>query len=166
VRSLPANNDNGLRVLLSSTASDSHTWNLVYLSLLLEEHGHTVHNLGACTPDDRLIGECRDHTPDLVVLSTVNGHGYQDGARIARLFAELPQAPRPALVIGGKLGLAGPEPERRNALLAAGFTAVFDGAEDDIERFLALADSLRTPAASLVPLAPAAPAAPAAPVTA
>ena len=137
-------------------------WNLIYLALLLEEHGHTVHNLGACTPDGRLARECRDHTPDLVVLSTVNGHGYQDGERIARMFADLPQPHRPPLVIGGKLGIAGPDPERRQALLAAGFTAVFDGAEDDIERFLAFADSLRTRAASEAPAGPAAPVSPSA----
>ncbi|MEU7137060.1 cobalamin-dependent protein [Streptomyces sp. NPDC046261] len=118
----------GLRVLVSSVSSDSHTWNLVYLQLLLEEMGHQVHNVGACVPDDLLIRECRRHRPDLVVVSSVNGHGFLDGRRLVtrlRREADLAQLP---VVIGGKLGTEGAAvgtygPE----LLAAGFTAVFEG---------------------------------------
>ncbi|MGW7413543.1 cobalamin-dependent protein, partial [Streptomyces sp. NPDC054863] len=57
------------RVLVSSVSSDSHTWNLVYLQLVLEELGHEVRNIGACVPDDLLLEECLAHRPALVVIS-------------------------------------------------------------------------------------------------
>ncbi|MBT2406684.1 MULTISPECIES: cobalamin B12-binding domain-containing protein [unclassified Streptomyces] len=112
-------------ILLAGTTSDSHTWNLVYLQLLLEELGHRVHNLGPCVTDDLLTGACAAEGPDLVVLSSVNGHGYRDGLSAVRAVRAagltLP------VVIGGKLGVAGAvDPERRGRLLDAGCDAVFD----------------------------------------
>ncbi|MEU5693385.1 cobalamin-dependent protein [Actinosynnema sp. NPDC020468] len=130
-----------MNIVLSSTASDSHTWNLVYLHLLLEEAGHRVVNLGACVPPDLLARSCVDAPPDLVVLSTVNGHGHHDGPRsLAAVRAErvLDHVP---VVIGGKLGTTGHEPERADALRAAGFTDVFDDA-GAVSRFTAFLSSL------------------------
>lgn len=119
----------GLHVLVTSVASDSHTWNLVYLQLLLEEEGHRVTNLGACVPDELLVAECARLRPDLVVVSSVNGHGAGDGIpAVAALRAHPDLAGLPA-VIGGKLGIDGPGGVSCTApLLAAGFDAVF---EDD-----------------------------------
>ncbi|MER7110112.1 cobalamin B12-binding domain-containing protein [Streptomyces sp. NPDC000229] len=116
------------RALVSSVSSDSHTWNLVYLQLVLEELGHEVHNVGACVPDELLVEECRRHHPDIVVVSSVNGHGFLDGRRlIARLRREPDLAGLP-VVIGGKLGTDGAaEGTYGPSLLAAGFTAVFEG---------------------------------------
>ncbi len=115
----------GRRVLLSSVSSDSHTWNLVFLQLLLEEHGHVVTNLGACVPDDLIIDHCRADPPDLLVISTVNGHGHADGRRlITRLRAE-PALRSLPVVIGGKLGVAGADLDEAGGLVAAGFDAVF-----------------------------------------
>lgn len=113
-------------VLLSGTASDSHTWNLVYLQLLLEEEGYRVVNLGACVPPVLLADECEAEQPDLVVLSTVNGHGYQDGPRALAEVRSRPGLASVPVVIGGKLGTGGPEPVQADALRAAGFTEVFD----------------------------------------
>jgi methylaspartate mutase sigma subunit len=112
-------------------ACDAHTWNLVYLQLLIEELGFHVVNLGACVPDELLAAQCRVWRPLLVVLSSVNGHGYQDGLRVIdRLRADRDLASVP-VVIGGKLGLTGGErPERVEALLRAGFDAVFDDRAD------------------------------------
>ncbi|MFE2250940.1 cobalamin B12-binding domain-containing protein [Streptomyces lavendulae] len=117
-----------MHILLSGTASDSHTWNLVYLQLFLEELGHRVHNLGPCVPDGLLTGACAADgpgRPDLVVVSSVNGHGYRDGLgavqALRRAGVTLP------VVIGGKLGVAGvPDPRQRRRLLDAGCDAVFD----------------------------------------
>lgn len=113
-------------VLLSSVSSDSHTWNLVFLQLLLEETGHEVRNLGACVPDDLLVAECLAHRPDVLVISTVNGHGHVDGRRlITRLRAEPDLAGLPS-VIGGKLGVAGAgDTDLAAELAGAGFDAVF-----------------------------------------
>ncbi|MFD8589761.1 cobalamin B12-binding domain-containing protein [Streptomyces sp. NPDC059637] len=128
------------RVLVSSVSSDSHTWNLVFLQLLLEELGHTVTNIGACVPDDLLIAECRRHRPDMVVISSVNGHGYLDGRRlIARLRAEPDLAGIP-VVIGGKLGTRGAEGgSHAPELVEAGFDAVFEDSAGigEFRRYLA-----------------------------
>ncbi|MFC4536704.1 methylaspartate ammonia-lyase [Sphaerisporangium dianthi] len=122
-----------LHVIVSSTQSDSHTWNLVFLQLLIEELGHRVVNLGCCVPDDLLVTECLRRQPDVVVLSTVNGHGWIDGKRVVRRLREQPELAGLRMVIGGKLGIAQHGDRRTtDTLLAAGFDAVFeDGVEID-----------------------------------
>ncbi|MFC4036161.1 cobalamin B12-binding domain-containing protein [Streptomyces polygonati] len=136
----------GLKVLVTGTASDSHTWNLVYLQLFIEELGHRVANLGPCVPADLLTRGCRRHRPDLVVISSVNGHGYRDGlTAVTRLRAE-PDLAAVRVVIGGKLGVAGERNPRRAArLLAAGCDAVFDDGDlDQLREFVtALGDGRR-----------------------
>lgn len=116
-----------LRILVTSVSSDSHTWNLVYMQLLLEEMGHSVVNLGSCAPDDLIIAECERVLPDLVVVSTVNGHGHIDGERlIAKIRARAGLADLP-VVIGGKLGIRGADNTTHVSRLAdAGFDAVFE----------------------------------------
>ncbi|MET4926839.1 cobalamin-dependent protein [Streptomyces sp. PSRA5] len=137
-----------MKILLSGTASDSHTWNLVYLELFLEELGHEVTALGPCVSPELLTAACRRHSPDVVVLSSVNGHGYRDGlAAVHRLRAKPATAGLP-VVIGGKLGVAGCRQEAEVArLLGAGCDAVL--ADDDLDvlrDFLAArARSLATP---------------------
>ncbi|MFE3324282.1 cobalamin B12-binding domain-containing protein [Streptomyces sp. NPDC059176] len=117
----------GLDVVVTTMASDSHTWNLVFLQLLLEELGHRVTNLGACVPDELLVAECRRIEPDLIVLSSVNGHGFHDGLRVIAALRACPALARTATVIGGKLGIAGSgDPARQQALLTAGFDGVFE----------------------------------------
>jgi len=115
-----------LDIVVTSTPSDSHTWNLVYLQLLLEELGHRVVNLGACVPGSLLAAECTLRRPDLVVVSTVNGHGYQDGLRTVSALQGVPALADVPVVIGGKLGTAGPDPASARRLISAGFTLVFD----------------------------------------
>jgi methylaspartate mutase sigma subunit len=116
-----------LTVVVSSVSSDSHTWNLVYLQLVLEELGHAVVNLGACVPDELLIERCLDARPDLVVISTVNGHGFIDGRRLIGRIRAVPELTDTPVVIGGMLGIAGPDGRHsHDLLLSAGFTAVFD----------------------------------------
>ena len=137
-------------VLLSSVSSDSHTWNLVFLQLLLEETGHDVVNVGACVPDELLLSECVAHRPDAVVISTVNGHGHVDGRRlIARLRADERLSGLP-VVIGGKLGVGGGrDAGLASELVAAGFDTVFaDGA--DVRRFVGYIGSV-LPARALEP---------------
>jgi N-dimethylarginine dimethylaminohydrolase/methylmalonyl-CoA mutase cobalamin-binding subunit len=123
----PARSATGLTVVVTSVASDSHTWNLVYLQLVLEELGHRVVNLGACVPDDLLVSECLRIRPDLVVVSTVNGHGFHDGMRMIGRIRACQELAATPVVIGGKLGIAGPAGRAsRDQLRAAGFDAVFE----------------------------------------
>ncbi|MGW4162382.1 cobalamin B12-binding domain-containing protein [Streptomyces sp. NPDC004788] len=114
------------RVLLTTGSSDAHTWNLVHLQLFLEEHGHSVLNLGPCVPERLLVDTARMTSPDLVVLSSVNGHGHQDGLRAARALRADEDTQGIPMVIGGLLGISpdGAE-ERRAELLAAGYDEVY-----------------------------------------
>ncbi|MEV5974559.1 cobalamin B12-binding domain-containing protein [Streptomyces sp. NPDC051921] len=118
---------NALHVVVTSVASDSHTWNLIYLQLLLEELGHQVTNLGACVPDDLMVDECRRLRPDLVVISSVNGHGHHDGLRVIGRLRDCPELRETPVVIGGKLGITGGgDHGPLEELRAAGFDAVFE----------------------------------------
>ncbi|MFI8519427.1 cobalamin B12-binding domain-containing protein [Streptomyces sp. NPDC085481] len=118
------------RVLLTTGSSDAHTWNLVHLQLFLEEHGHSVLNLGPCVPEQLLVDTARMTSPDLVVLSSVNGHGHQDGLRAARALRGNSDTREIPMVIGGLLGISPEGAEQRTAeLLEAGYDEVYsDGA--------------------------------------
>jgi methylmalonyl-CoA mutase cobalamin-binding subunit len=140
-----------MTVLLSTVSSDAHTWNLVYLQLLIEEHGHRVVNLGACVPDDHLIAQVRQIRPDLVVISTVNGHGRIDGERMIRALRAHPDLATVPVVIGGKLTVDGALTRQVcDDLLAAGFDDVFD-ADADVPRFRTLLRASTLPERVMVP---------------
>jgi len=118
----------GHRILLSTTSSDSHTWNLMFLQLLLEECGHEVVNLGPCVPDALLVETARSCRPSAIVISTVNGHGRIDGVRAVRAIRRDPETAQLPMVIGGKLGIEGASSDDEvSRLLEAGFDAVFTG---------------------------------------
>jgi methylaspartate mutase sigma subunit len=128
---LPDRSDTGgLSILVTTVASDSHTWNLVFLQLALEELGHRVRNLGPCVPPEDVVAEALRSRPDLVVVSTVNGHGMRDGTLLIGQLRAVPELADLPVVIGGKLGIAGPSGQLAMARLrAAGYNAVFeDGA--------------------------------------
>ncbi|MFD0024533.1 cobalamin B12-binding domain-containing protein [Streptomyces sp. NPDC058382] len=137
-------------VVVTTVASDSHTWNLVFLQLLIEELGYEVINLGPCVPDDVLVDTCRETAPDLVVVSSVNGHGHQDGLRVIgalRACGELASTP---VVIGGKLGVAGQQSESAiGELVSAGFDAVFGDASTATMEFSRFVGTLPAPLRSL-----------------
>ncbi|WP_435798509.1 cobalamin B12-binding domain-containing protein [Streptomyces decoyicus] len=114
----------------------------MFLQLLLEEAEHEVVNLGPCVPDEMLVREAVDRRPGLIVISSVNGHGHHDGLRAIERLRATPELARTPVVIGGKLGIGGPDPERNYALRAAGFHAVFEGGRDDPDNLLALIDAL------------------------
>jgi len=139
-------------VVVSGLASDAHTWNLVFLQLLIEELGHRVANLGPCVPDALLVRECRRLDPAMVVISSVNGHGYQDGRRIAALLRSCPELAATPLVIGGKLGTSGLEDtDQARSLLAAGFDAVFEDGAGAVLDFRHFVRSLPSASRQIVP---------------
>jgi methylmalonyl-CoA mutase cobalamin-binding subunit len=118
------------RAVIATVPSDSHMWNMVYIELLLGENGWDVNNLGACTPAELVVETCLAERPDMLVISSVNGHGHIGGRKVIgqiRSNRELDYLPA---VIGGKLGTLGAnnsvfvEP-----LISAGFSAVFMEAE-------------------------------------
>ncbi|WP_234322931.1 cobalamin B12-binding domain-containing protein [Streptomyces sp. NRRL S-350] len=114
---------------MTTTSSDSHTWNLIYLEHLLKEWGHEVTNLGACVPDELVIDQCSRLRPDIVVVSSVNGHGANDGLRLIRKVRAVQELAGLPAVIGGKLGTAGNAAAWAPRLREAGFDAVFEESE-------------------------------------
>ncbi|WP_208297660.1 cobalamin B12-binding domain-containing protein [Actinophytocola oryzae] len=126
--------------VLAGTPSDSHTWNLLFVQLLLEENGWDVHNLGACVQPTMLVDESLRAKPDLVVISTVNGHGAQDARQVIAALRAEPALAQVPVSLGGKLCVS--EDRARDAvpgLLAAGFDAVLvgDTAVPDFQELLA-----------------------------
>ena len=114
--------------VVSGTASDAHMWNLIVLDRMLAEAGYLVRNLGICVPVPLLVEQCRRLSPDLVVLASVNGHGYLDGLSAVRGLRAEPALAGSRIVVGGKLGMAGREdPAARYRPLAAGCDEVFEG---------------------------------------
>lgn len=141
----PASADQPARRLavVSGLMSDAHTWNLVFLQLLLEEWGFEVINLGSCVPPELLAAECRTHRPVLVVLSSVNGHGYQDGLRAIEELRGRPELSDTPVVLGGKLGTSEEFGAKQMAtLLAAGYDAVYDDNVHDRARFASLVSTM------------------------
>jgi methylaspartate mutase sigma subunit len=120
-----------MRILLSSIPSDSHTWNLVFMQLYIEEMGHQVFNLGACVPTDFLVKEAHRYQPDMIVVSSINGHANIEGVEMAQVIRSYDLLRNIPLVIGGKLGTKGTDNEIYvNKLIAAGFDGVFTESED------------------------------------
>jgi methylaspartate mutase sigma subunit len=123
------------KALVSSIPSDSHMWNLIFMQLLLEEKGFAVVNLGACVPIEILIKEAHKHKPDLLVISTVNGHGHFEGLQIMTEIKKYQLLKKMQIVIGGKLGILGKENQAfEKKLLDSGFHGVFHG-ENSLEEF-------------------------------
>jgi methylaspartate mutase sigma subunit len=131
-----------LDVVVTSVSSDAHTWNLVYLQLLLEELGCRVTNLGGCTPDETIVNECLASSPDLVVVSSLNGHGAQDGLRLINAIRIRPELTATPVVIGGKLDVTGGDRRTAERLVAAGFDAVFQENEGGTVAFRSFVRSL------------------------
>lgn len=129
--------NHGLEAILSSTSSDSHMWNLMFIQLMLEEHGYHVTNLGVCVPTGDLVARCAPQPPAVIVLSTVNGHGHLDGAQAVRRLRAVPSLATTPIVIGGKLDIRSPDAELVRHLRAAGFNAVFGDTAADLDEFSA-----------------------------
>jgi methylaspartate mutase sigma subunit len=130
------------RFVVTSVSSDAHTWNLVFLQLFLEERGGEVINLGACTPDEVIIAECRKAKPDVLVVSTINGHGHLDGKRLIGKIRRDAELADMYAVIGGRVALRGDNNVQLGAeLLVAGFDATFE-AESGLDAFVSFLSSL------------------------
>ncbi|MFG2675182.1 cobalamin B12-binding domain-containing protein [Streptomyces sp. DT20] len=119
-----------LDVVVTGLPSDAHTWNLIYIQLLLEDLGHKVVNLGSCVPEDEIVESCCKFQPDLLVVSSVNGHGFNDARPLIGAIRSRWELTGLPAVIGGKLGVAGGGQKEADVLRRAGFDAVFQDGVD------------------------------------
>lgn len=127
------------RCLLTTIASDSHMWNLVFMELFMQERGFEVLNLGCCVPQDEVAAGIASFRPDVVLVSTVNGHGVAQGRELIEHVGGALDNARPVFVIGGKLSVEDSGLEGAAAsLIRAGYDAVFygDHALNDFELYI------------------------------
>jgi len=96
------------------------------MQLLMEEHNTNVHNLGVCVPVQTTVLEIIDKQPELVVISSVNGHGYTQGLELIKEIKRSVKGKLPTIVIGGKLSIKQSDNQHiTKDLLACGFDGVF-----------------------------------------
>lgn len=115
--------------LLTGTRSDAHSWNLIYVAEVLKEQGFDVVNLGPNAPVNSLLFQIGQFVPDIIVVSSINGHGAIEGHEIAQALTSSEYSDIP-LVIGGLLTTSPAElTDAKTSMLSSGFDAVFTGAE-------------------------------------
>lgn len=115
-----------MKILLSTIPSDSHMWNLVFMQLYLEEMGHDVTNLGICVPLDTLISESDKLKPDIIVISSINGHANIEGVLLAQTVKYSNTLKKIPLILGGKIGTKGCDNAQYvDDLIKAGFDSIF-----------------------------------------
>lgn len=141
--------------IVSTTPDDSHSWNLVGVELRLAERGFAVENLGPCTPEELVAERIRDRRPDLVVFSSVNGHGALSLLPVLETL-ERYQVKRSAPIVAGGLLTTDPAAlaEAQLGLIAAGISAIFAGPDawTRFDAFLAARGLATGAARSLSPL--------------
>lgn len=119
---------NNLNVILTGTPSDSHMWNLIFMELFLRENKCKVHNLGPCVPVEEIYEALEKPFYDLVVISSINGHLFQDAIKIITAFPHHPSAHLPPFVIGGKIGISENSAAfQKKKLIKLGYDDVFIG---------------------------------------
>ncbi len=109
---------------VATIPSDAHSWNLIYLELLLTDAGLAVTNLGPCTPIDILVTFCRELRPELIVISSVNGLAALEAPSIAERLRRYEELSGSYLVLGGKVDTAATVGQDADVL---GFDDVFLG---------------------------------------
>ena len=124
------------QAIVCTVPSDSHTWNLIYMQLLLEEYGINVINLGCCVPAEELVKQCHKIKPDMVVISTINGHGYMEGKETLLEIKKYEILNNIEFFIGGKLTVNGElKKSQISELINLGFQGVFTG-KDSVNDFI------------------------------
>lgn len=115
--------------LLTTTPSDCHMWNIIYIGLWLQEKGFEVKQTGICVPIKETIREISYCRPEIVVVSTVNGHGYHEGGELIKRLKEDLMGNIPQCVIGGKLTVDDRDVTKvEKKLYGLGYNGVFQGA--------------------------------------
>jgi methylaspartate mutase sigma subunit len=118
--------NHNLNIILTGTPSDSHIWNLIFMELFLQERHYRVHNLGACVPTTHLQDALKKLPCDLVVISSINGHLFQDAIKIISSFPKHSFSSLPPFILGGKMGIVQKDAAfQKRKLLKLGYDGVF-----------------------------------------
>lgn len=129
------------KAIIATIPSDCHSWNLLYMECFLKEQGFSVVNLGVCTPIDLLVETCNKENPNLVVISTINGHGCIEGIELIQRLQPMKEQRQMPVVIGGNLCTTPQDIARHaTALQLAGFDRVYFG-DDSITEFQAFLET-------------------------
>jgi methylaspartate mutase sigma subunit len=116
--------------IVCTLPSDAHTWNLIVVTERLRELRMNVINLGSCLPIQELVRRAEELVPDLVVVSSINGHGEIEALTLIRALRQAGVLTASRVVIGGKLAVS---PERERALVRllrrAGYAGVYMGTD-------------------------------------
>jgi methylaspartate mutase sigma subunit len=116
--------------LVCTLPSDAHTWNLIVVTERLRELGMDVINLGSCLPIQELVRRAEELVPNLLVVSSINGHGEIEALTLIRALHQAGVLAALRVVIGGKLAVS---PERERALvghlLRSGYAGVYLGTD-------------------------------------
>lgn len=123
-----------LRVLIITTPSDVHSWNLVFLSLVVRDAGMTCRIVGPAPQLEEIKSGAVEFDPDIILVSTINGHGEFEATDVLLALREVCDADIPVL-IGGILGVTQESMgRRRSVLLSMGYTEVFEGADLTVDK--------------------------------
>lgn len=122
------------KVLLAGPPADAHTWNLIYLELLLQENGFCVTNLGPNVAHALLFETLTQKPHDLVVMSCLNGSVKQEGLALMEERSSRTRGGE-IFVIGGALQEQEDINGTQRALMQAGFLDAFLN-ESDPSRFV------------------------------
>ncbi|MGV8949155.1 MAG: cobalamin B12-binding domain-containing protein [Candidatus Paracaedibacter sp.] len=134
--------NNKLNVILTGTPSDSHMWNLIFMELFLQESGCHVLNLGPCVPLGQVYTTLERSSFDLVVVSSVNGHLFQDAMNMIAPNLKNLSSHIPPFVVGGKIGISEKSATfQKKKLVKLGYDDVFIEA-DSLGRFKKYLDYL------------------------
>jgi methylaspartate mutase sigma subunit len=134
--------DHKLNIILTGTPSDSHMWNLIFMELFLQESGCRVLNLGPCVPLEQVYTALEQSSFDLVVVSSVNGHLFQDAINMIAPFSHTSFSHLPPFVVGGKIGISEKSAMfQKKKLMKLGYDDVFIEA-DSLVRFKKYLDYL------------------------
>ena len=92
------------RLLLAVTESDSHAVGNKLLERHLTQQGYEVLNLGVCTPVEEIAAAARDFCPEAIILSSQNGHAFDDLARLPEALHSV-DVPAVPIYLGGNLSV-------------------------------------------------------------
>lgn len=92
------------KLLLAVPESDAHVVGNKLLEFFLRQQGYLVRNLGVCSPAQEIAEAARDWQPDAILLSSQNGHAFEDLAPLQAMLHAMGVHEVP-IYLGGNLSV-------------------------------------------------------------